>query len=36
MAKAYYLKVKAGTMQVDDVPALWRNAVKALVEADGE
>lgn len=32
MAKIYYKRIKAGLMTIDDVPARWQAAVKALLE----
>ena len=34
MAKIYYLRVCDGTISIDQVPALWRDAVQALLDAD--
>lgn len=34
MAKIYYRKVKAGEMTIEQVPAKWREAVQALLDAD--
>jgi len=34
MAKIYYRKIKAGEMTIDDVPARWKAAVQALLDAD--
>ena len=34
MAKIYYRRIKAGEMTLDQVPARWHDAVKALLEAD--
>lgn len=34
MAKIYYRRIKAGIMTLDDVPELWREQVRALLEAD--
>lgn len=34
MAKIYYRRIKAGLMTLDDVPARWYEAVKALLDAD--
>lgn len=36
MAKIYYRKIKAGQMTLDEVPARWKEAVRELLEADGE
>ena len=37
MAKIYYNKIKNsnGAFTIDDVPMRWRDAVIALLEADG-
>lgn len=34
MAKIYYRKIKAGQMTIEQVPARWRDAVQALLDAD--
>ena len=34
MAKIYYRRIKAGIMTVEAVPAHWRAAVQALLDAD--
>lgn len=34
MAKIYYRQVKAGKRTIDEVPEIWRDAVKAMLEAD--
>ena len=34
MAKIYYRQVKAGKRTIDEVPEYWRDAVKALLDAD--
>ena len=34
MAKIYYQRVRDGAMTLEQVPALWRDAVAALLEAD--
>lgn len=36
MAKVYYNRIKAGIMEIDAVPARWKEAVKALLKADEE
>lgn len=37
MAKIYYKRIKAGEMTIEDVPARWRDQVKAMLdEDDGE
>lgn len=32
MAKIYAKRVRAGQMRLEDVPALWRGQVEALLE----
>ena len=34
MAKIYYKRIKDGVITIDDVPAHWRAAVQALLDAD--
>ena len=34
MAKVYYRKIKADEMTIEQVPARWREAVQALLNAD--
>lgn len=34
MAKIYYRAVKAGKRTLESVPERWREAVKALLDAD--
>lgn len=34
MAKIYYRQVKAGKRTIDEVPALWRAQVRAMLETD--
>lgn len=34
MAKIYYNRIKAGIMTIDEVPARWREAVQALLDAN--
>ena len=34
MAKIYYRRIKDGAITTDDVPARWRAAVQALLDAD--
>ncbi len=34
MAKIYYRRIKAGEMMLEEVPARWYEAVKALLDAD--
>jgi hypothetical protein len=34
MAKIYYRRIKAGEMTLEEVPARWYEAVKALLDAD--
>ena len=36
MAKIYYNRIKAGTWTIEQVPALWREAVQHLLDEDGE
>lgn len=36
MAKIYYNRIKAGLMEIENVPARWRYAVQALLDADKE
>lgn len=36
MAKVYYRLVKGGTWTIDQVPALWRAQVQALLDADSQ
>lgn len=36
MAKVYYRKIKAGGMTIEEVPARWREAVQALLDADDD
>lgn len=36
MARFYARLVRAGRMEVGEVPARWRDEVAALVAADGE
>lgn len=31
MAKIYYKRIVAGLMTIDEVPALWRKAVEAML-----
>lgn len=33
MAKIYYNRIKAGLMTIEDVPARWRAAVQAMLDA---
>lgn len=33
MVKIYVRRIKAGLMTIDEVPALWREAVRAALEA---
>lgn len=35
MARIYYMQVKSGKRQLDEVPALWREEVRELIEAEG-
>ena len=34
MAKIYYNRIKAGIMEIADVPERWRGEVEALLDAD--
>lgn len=34
MAKIYYRKIKAGTMQIEEVPVRWREEVRTLLEQE--
>lgn len=34
MAKLYFKRIKADLMTVDQVPALWRTQVQALIDAE--
>lgn len=34
MARLYCIKVKNGSMTLDDVPEKWRNEVQVLLDAD--
>ena len=34
MAKIYYNRIKAGIMTIEEVPARWRAAVKAMLDED--
>lgn len=36
MAKIFYRRVKAGIMDIEEVPWLWRDKVQALLDADKE
>jgi len=36
MAKIYYDLIKADLKTIDDVPARWREAVQALLDADAQ
>lgn len=35
MAKIYVRRIKAGLMSLEDVPMLWREKVKQLLEQEG-
>ena len=35
MAKIYVRRLKAGLMTLEDVPMLWREKVKQLLEQEG-
>lgn len=32
MAKIYYKRIKSGALMIEDVPARWRAAVKAMLK----
>lgn len=34
MAKIYYKRIKAGIMQLEEVPKLWRAQVQVLLDAE--
>jgi len=34
MTRIYYRRIKAGAMTIEEVPARWRDAVQALLDAD--
>lgn len=34
MAKIYYNRIKAGAIDIDDVPMRWRAEVQAMLDAD--
>lgn len=34
MAKFWYKRVKRGKATIEDVPALWRDEVREMLEAD--
>ena len=34
MAKIYYRWIKAGKKTIDDVPAMWKESVQKLLDAD--
>ena len=34
MAKIYYNRIKAGIMTIEEVPARWQAAVRALLDED--
>ena len=36
MARIYYAQVKSGKRRIDQVPALWRDEVQQLIDAEGE
>ena len=36
MAKIYYRQVKAGKRTIDEVPELWREQVRKMIEEEGE
>lgn len=35
MAKIYARRIKAGIMTIEDVPEIWREKVKKLLEQEG-
>ena len=35
MAKIYVRRIKAGLMALEDVPEIWREKVKKLLEQEG-
>ena len=35
MAKIYARRIKAGLMTIEDVPEIWREKVKQLLEQEG-
>lgn len=35
MAKIYARRINAGIMTIDDVPEIWREKVKQLLEQEG-
>lgn len=35
MAKIYARRIKAGIMTIEDVPEIWREKVKQLLEKEG-
>lgn len=35
MAKIYVRRIKAGLMMLEDVPEIWREKVKQLLEQEG-
>lgn len=35
MAKIYVRRIKAGIMTIEDVPKIWREKVKQLLEQEG-
>ena len=35
MAKIYARRIKAGIMTIEDVPDIWREKVKQLLEQEG-
>ena len=35
MAKIYARRIKAGIMTIEDVPMLWREKVKQMLEQEG-
>nr|DAF49645.1 MAG TPA: hypothetical protein [Myoviridae sp. ctuev19] len=35
MAKIYVRRIKAGLMELEDVPEIWREKVKQMLEREG-
>ena len=36
MARLYWIKVKNGSMTLDDVPDKWREEVRAMLEGEAD
>ena len=36
MARLYWIKVKNGSMTLDDVPDKWRGEVRAMLEGEAD